>query len=63
MLPWAIVVTKTSFTPSLSWKYYTVIFGGANVFDFLAVSITLLVWLSRLGKGKIKATAASAGPG
>ncbi|KAJ6003681.1 hypothetical protein N7522_006373 [Penicillium canescens] len=59
MLPWAIVVTKCSFPDSSSWRYYAIIFGGANVFDFLIVGATLLLWLYRLGQGKVKAAPAS----
>jgi hypothetical protein len=59
MLPWAIVVTKISFPDSLSWRYYAIIFGGANVFDFLNVSVTLLIWLYRLVEGKVKAAPAN----
>ncbi|QKX61778.1 uncharacterized protein TRUGW13939_08934 [Talaromyces rugulosus] len=54
MLPWAIVVTKMSFTPSKSWTIYAIIFGGALVFDFVDVSLTLLIWGFRLSKGKVK---------
>jgi hypothetical protein len=59
MLPWAIVATKISFPDSLSWRYYAIIFGGANVFDFLDVSVTLLIWLYRLVEGKVKAAPAN----
>lgn len=54
MLPWAIVVTKVSFSESTAWTYYAIIFGGALVFDFIDVSITLLIWAFRLSKGKVK---------
>jgi hypothetical protein len=54
MLPWAIVVTKMSFTPSKSWTIYAIIFGGALVFDFVDVSLTVLIWAFRLSKGKVK---------
>ena len=54
MLPWAIVVTKVSFLESTAWTYYAVIFGGALIFDFIDVSITLLIWAFRLSRGKVK---------
>jgi hypothetical protein len=54
MLPWAVVVTKVSFPETIAWTYYAIIFGGALVFDFIDVSITLLIWAFGLSKGKIK---------
>ncbi|KAH8699126.1 hypothetical protein BGW36DRAFT_426802 [Talaromyces proteolyticus] len=54
MLPWAIVVTKISFPQATVWTYYAIIFGGALVFDFVDVSITLLIWAFRLSRGKVK---------
>jgi hypothetical protein len=56
MLPWAILVTTTTFPQSSSWTYYAIIFGGANVFDFFDVSLAVTVWIWRLTKGKIKVT-------
>ncbi|KAJ5116072.1 hypothetical protein N7456_000420 [Penicillium angulare] len=53
MLPWAIVVTTVTLSKSLSWTYYAIIFGGALVFDFFDVGLTLLIWVYRLSKGKI----------
>lgn len=54
MLPWAIVVTAVDLPKSLSWTYYAIIFGGALVFDFFDVGLTLLVWIYRLSRGKIR---------
>lgn len=54
ILPWAIVVTKISVPQSTAWTYYAIIFGGALVFDFFDVGITLLIWATRLMRGKIK---------
>jgi hypothetical protein len=61
MLPWAIVASKMAFLLSLSWTYYAIIFGGANVFSFVVVSVILLFWLYILLKGKVKATSAYGG--
>ncbi|KAJ5377285.1 uncharacterized protein N7496_004694 [Penicillium cataractarum] len=41
MLPWAI-------------SYYAIIFGGAMVFDFFDVSLTILLWVYRLSKGRVR---------
>lgn len=57
MLPWAIVVTVLSLPNSQAWTYYAIIFGGALVFDFLDVGVTLLVWIYRLSRGKVRAGA------
>ena len=54
MLPWAIVVTVLSLPSSLAWTYYAVIFGGALVFDLLDVRLTLLIWIHRLSRGKLR---------
>lgn len=54
MLPWAIVVTVLSLPSSLAWTYYAVIFGGALVFDLLDVGLTLLIWIHRLSRGKLR---------
>lgn len=62
MLPWAIFVTKVTLPQSSSWTYYAIIFGGANVFDFFDVSLTVMVWIYRLLKGNVNvAPAASSG--
>lgn len=55
MLPWAIVVTVLSLPSSVAWTYYAVIFGGALVFDFLDVGVTLPIWIYRLFRGKVRA--------
>ncbi|KAK3317620.1 hypothetical protein B0T19DRAFT_446575 [Cercophora scortea] len=54
MLPWAIVVTVVHFNQEQAWTYYSVIFGGANVFSFINVSVTLVFWARRLMKGNMK---------
>ena len=54
ILPWAIVMTVVSLPSSLAWKYYAIIFGGALMFDFVDVGVTLLVWIYRLSKGKVR---------
>jgi hypothetical protein len=54
MLPCAIVVTVLSLPGSLAWTYYAVIFGGALVFDLLDVGLTLLIWIHRLSRGKLR---------
>ena len=53
MLPWAIVVTKSQLSEERAWTFYAVIFGGALVFSFLNVIITLGIWAWRLMKGKM----------
>ncbi|KAL8686012.1 MAG: hypothetical protein Q9218_007404 [Villophora microphyllina] len=53
VLPWAIVVTKTKVSQERAWTFYSVIFGGSLVFSFLIVAIVLLLWASRLLKGRI----------
>ena len=53
MLPWAIVVTKVKLSEEHAWTYYSIIFGGALVFDFFDVGIVVLFWAWRLMKGKI----------
>jgi hypothetical protein len=55
MLPWAIVVTVLSLPNSLAWTYHAIIFRGALVFDFLDVGVTLLIWIYRLSRGKVRA--------
>jgi len=54
ILPWAIVVTKISLPESTAWTYYAIIFGGALVFDFFDVGITVLIWAIRLMRGKVR---------
>ena len=53
MLPWAIVVTESQMSEERAWTFYAVIFGGALVFSFLNVVVTLGIWASRLMKGKM----------
>ena len=53
ILPWAIVVTKVKMSQEHAWTYYSIIFGGALVFDFFDVGIVVLFWAWRLMKGKI----------
>jgi len=53
VLPWAIVVTKVEMPTELAWTFYSVIFGGSLVFSFLVVGVVLLLWASRLMKGKL----------
>lgn len=36
-----------------AWTFYSVIFGGSLVFSFLVVGVVLLLWASRLMKGKL----------
>lgn len=54
MLPWAIVVTVVHLTQEHAWTFYSIIFGGALVFDFFNVSLVLFFWTRRLMKGKVK---------
>ncbi|KAB8247385.1 hypothetical protein BDV35DRAFT_404458 [Aspergillus flavus] len=51
MLPWAIFATVMSVSKSAAWTYYAIIFGGALVFDFMDVSVTLAIWALRLSRG------------
>lgn len=53
VLPWAIVVTKVKLSEEHAWTFYSVIFGGSLVFSFLVVGIVLVIWASRLMKGRI----------
>ena len=53
MLPWAIVVTEVQLSEERAWTFYAIIFGGALVFSFLNVGVTLGIWAWRLAKGKI----------
>lgn len=53
ILPWAIVVTKVPLSQERAWTFYAVIFGGALVFDFFDVGITLGFWAWRLARGKM----------
>ncbi|KAK3386375.1 hypothetical protein B0T20DRAFT_449231 [Sordaria brevicollis] len=52
--PWAIVVTVMKFKEDQAWTFYSVIFGGANVFSFIVVGIVLGAWVWRLHNGMIK---------
>lgn len=61
ILPWAIVVTKAHLSEERAWTLYAVIFGGALVFDFFDVGVTLAVWAWRLGRGKIGVRRVSGG--
>ncbi|KAL9119008.1 MAG: hypothetical protein Q9187_004435, partial [Circinaria calcarea] len=54
ILPWAIVVTKIQIPKTTAWTYYAVIFGGALVFNFLDLVLTVSLWAWRLAKGKMK---------
>jgi hypothetical protein len=56
MLPWAIAVTRIGMTPDNAWKYHSIIFGGALVFDFFNVSLVACLWAWRLARGKIGLT-------
>ncbi|KAL8949099.1 MAG: hypothetical protein Q9222_004770 [Ikaeria aurantiellina] len=53
VLPWAIVVTKIKMSQEHAWTFYSIIFGGSLVFSFLVVVMVLLLWASRLMRGKI----------
>ncbi|KAK1773111.1 hypothetical protein QBC45DRAFT_105894 [Copromyces sp. CBS 386.78] len=53
-LPWAIVVTVMKFKEEQAWTFYSVIFGGANVFSFIVVAIVLGAWVWRLHNGMIR---------
>ena len=53
ILPWAIIVTKVQLSEERAWTFYAVIFGGALVFDFFDVGITLGFWAWRLARGKM----------
>lgn len=52
--PWAIVVTVMKFKEDQAWTFYSVIFGGANVFSFIVVGIVLGAWVWRLHNGMIR---------
>ncbi|EPS27027.1 hypothetical protein PDE_01968 [Penicillium oxalicum 114-2] len=54
MLPWAIVMTLSALPRSEAWLYYAIIFGGAMVFDFVDVALTLSLWIWRLSKGRLR---------
>lgn len=49
-------MTVLSLPNSLAWIYYAIIFGGTLMFDFLDVSVTLLIWIHRLSRGKVRAS-------
>lgn len=53
VLPWAIVVTNVKMSQEHAWTFYSIIFGGSLVFSFLVVGVVLMLWASRLMKGKI----------
>ena len=53
VLPWAIVGTKVRMSEKHAWTFYSVIFGGSLVFSFLTVGIVLVIWASRLMKGRV----------
>ncbi|EGZ69490.1 hypothetical protein NEUTE2DRAFT_94723 [Neurospora tetrasperma FGSC 2509] len=53
-LPWAIVVTVMKFKKEQAWTFYSVIFGGANVFSFIVVVLVLGAWVWRLHNGMIR---------
>ncbi|KAI4099881.1 MAG: hypothetical protein L6R37_005755 [Teloschistes peruensis] len=53
VLPWAIVVTEIKMSQERAWTFYSIIFGGSLVFSFLIVGVVLLLWTSRLLKGRI----------
>ncbi|KAL8628096.1 hypothetical protein Q9189_006200 [Teloschistes chrysophthalmus] len=53
VLPWAIVVTEIKMSQERAWTFYSIIFGGSLVFSFLIVGVALLLWTSRLLKGRI----------
>jgi hypothetical protein len=54
MLPWAIAVSRIGMTPDNAWRYHSVIFGGALVFDFCNVGLVVGLWAWCLGKGKVR---------
>ncbi|KAK4697793.1 hypothetical protein P7C71_g322, partial [Lecanoromycetidae sp. Uapishka_2] len=53
VLPWAIVVTAVHLPKEQAWTYYSVVFGGALVFDFFDALIVLCIWARRLMHGKM----------
>ncbi|KAI9675939.1 MAG: hypothetical protein M1829_003177 [Trizodia sp. TS-e1964] len=57
ILPWAIVMTKVQFAEDTAWTYYAIIFGGALVFDFFDVLLTVVIWAWRLRRGKVRVRA------
>jgi hypothetical protein len=57
MLPWAIAVSRIGMTPDNAWRYHSVIFGGALVFDFVNVSLVVLLWAWCLRRGKVRVAA------
>lgn len=60
MLPWAIVVTKVKMAEADAWTFYSIIFGGALVFDFFNVGLVVVLWVWRIMKGKIRLQPVSA---
>ena len=41
-------------TPDNAWRYHSVIFGGALVFDFFNVALVVSLWARMLYKGKVR---------
>jgi hypothetical protein len=60
MLPWAIVVTKAKMAEANAWTFYSIIFGGALVFDFFNVGLVVLLWAWGIMRGKIRLQPVSA---
>jgi hypothetical protein len=54
MLPWAMVVTKVKMDQAHAWTFYSIMSGGALVFDFFSVGLVVLLWSWSLMRGKIK---------
>jgi len=54
MLPWAIAVTRIGMTADTAWRYDSVIFGGAPVFDFFNVALVVGLWARMLYKGRVR---------
>ena len=60
MLPWAMVVTKVKMVQADAWTFYSIIFGGALVFDIFNVGFIMLLWAWRVMKGNVKLQTVSA---
>ena len=60
MLPWAIAFTTVKMAQADAWKFYSIIFGGALVFDFFNVGLVLCLWVRRVMRGKVKLQTVSA---
>lgn len=54
MLPWAIAVTRIGMTPDNAWRYDSIIFGGALVFDFFNVALVVGLWAWMLSRGRVR---------